>query len=155
MKALLIGVALAGVLPQPSFAGDAGSWDSPKKIDVGGVELHYVERGQGPALVLVHGGLEDYRAWQPHVTVFSERYRTIAYSRRYNYPNAPPAPRPDYSAAVDADDLAALIRTLKLAPAHVIGVSYGAYASERSVPVDQFGHTSHIEVVSEFRRVRR
>ena len=39
------------------------------------------------------------------------------------------SPRGDYSAIVDADDLAALIRKLKLAPAHIVGVSYGAYVA--------------------------
>ena len=125
----LIGVAMAAVLPLPLLAQDASGWDSPKKVRAGDVELHYFEQGKGPAVVMVHGGLEDYRAWQPQVKAFSERYRTVAYSRRYNYPNVGAAPRPDYSARVDADDLAALIRTLKLAPAHVVAVSYGAYAA--------------------------
>jgi pimeloyl-ACP methyl ester carboxylesterase len=129
VKRLSMGLALLTVLPRPLLAQDAGSGASPRTVSVNGVELHYVEQGQGRAVVFVHGGLEDYRAWQPKMRAFSERYRTIAYSRRYNYPNARIAPRPDYSASVDADDLAALIRTLNLAPAHVVGVSYGAYGA--------------------------
>ena len=48
-------------------------------------------------MVLVHGGLEDYRAWLPQVEAFSQRYRTIAYSRRHNYPNSAVTPGTDYS----------------------------------------------------------
>jgi pimeloyl-ACP methyl ester carboxylesterase len=59
---------------------------------------------------------------------FAEHYRTIAYSRRYNYPNTNPA-RPGYSAVVDSDDLAALIHTLRLGKVVVIGHSYGALAA--------------------------
>jgi pimeloyl-ACP methyl ester carboxylesterase len=51
-------------------------------------------------------------------------YRSIAYSRRYNYPNDNPL-LPDHSARVEADDVAALIRHLNLTSAHVVGLSYG------------------------------
>ncbi|MGH9931493.1 MAG: alpha/beta fold hydrolase [Pyrinomonadaceae bacterium] len=100
-----------------------------KKVRVNGVELHYVERGRGTAVVFVHGGVEDYRTWQSQMEPFSKRYHVIAYSRRYNYPNHNPAISYDHSAIVEADDLAALIRSLKLRPAHIVGSSYGAYTA--------------------------
>ena len=114
-------------LPLP--AQEAASQTSLKKVQVNGVQLHYVDQGQGVPVIFVHGGLEDYRAWQPQMEAFSQRHRTIAYSRRHNYPNPRTASGTHYSAIVDADDLAALIRKLKLAPAHVVGVSYGAYTA--------------------------
>ena len=57
---------------------------------------------------------------------FAQHYRTIAYSRRYNFPNTNRRLRPDYSWLVDAQDLAALIRHLKLGPVHLVGASAGA-----------------------------
>ncbi len=96
-------------------------------VQVNGVVLHYVDQGSGPAVVFAHGAMEDYRAWEAQFAPVSKSYRLIAYSRRYNYPNHN-AMRPDnHSALVDADDLAALIRKLKLGPVHVVGHSYGAY----------------------------
>jgi non-heme chloroperoxidase len=92
-----------------------------------GVVLHYAERGQGVPLVFVHGSLADYGVWTRELTEFSARYRTIAYSRRYNSPNTN-AIRSGHSAVEDADDLAAFIKTLKLGPVHVVGHSYGALA---------------------------
>ena len=97
-----------------------------KAVRANGVELHYVEQGKGDAIVFVHGGLEDYRAWQPQLEAMAGHYRTVAYSRRYNYPNSGAPARTDYSAVGDADDLAALIGALKLSPARIIGVSHGA-----------------------------
>jgi pimeloyl-ACP methyl ester carboxylesterase len=129
MKRMMIWLALCAVLPQPLFAQKTFGQASPKSVRVNGVELHYLDQGKGVPVVLVHGGLEDYRAWQPQMETFSQRYRTIAYSRRHNYPNPRMAPGIDYSVIVDADDLAALIRKLTLAPAHVVGVSYGAYTA--------------------------
>ena len=129
MKRLFICLAVCAFLPQPLIAQERARPSSPKKVRVNGVELHYVDEGTGVPVVFVHGGLEDYRAWQPQMAAFSQRHRTIAYSRRHNYPNARVAPGSHYSAAVDADDLAALIKKLGLAPAHVVGVSYGAYGA--------------------------
>lgn len=103
--------------------------DQPKKARVNGVELHYLERGEGTAVVFVHGGLDDYRSWQSEMEPFSEHYRVVAYSRRYNYPNNNPLTRPDHSAIVEAQDLAALIKKLRLGRVHIVGVSYGAYTA--------------------------
>ncbi|HEX3102087.1 MAG TPA: alpha/beta hydrolase [Pyrinomonadaceae bacterium] len=100
-----------------------------KKVRVNGVELQYIESGSGPAIVFVHGGLDDYRYWKDEMLPFSQHYRVISYSRRYNYPNNNLTTLPNYSASVDADDLAALITSLKLGRVHVVGASYGAYAA--------------------------
>lgn len=97
-----------------------------KKVEVNGVELHYVEKGAGVPVVFVHGGLDDYRMWEAQLEPFSQSYRVIAYSRRYNFPNNNPHMRPDHSAIVEADDLAALIKKLKLGRVHLVGHSYGA-----------------------------
>ena len=92
----------------------------------GGVELHYVERGTGVPVVLVHGSLSDGGYWNEQLGPFAASgYRAIAYSRRYNMPNMNIA-QPGYSAATDANDLAALIEKLQLGRVHVIGHSYGA-----------------------------
>jgi pimeloyl-ACP methyl ester carboxylesterase len=92
----------------------------------GGIELHYVERGTGVPVIFVHGSLSDGGYWNDQLRPFAASgYRAIAYSRRYNPPNTNIA-QPGYSAAADADDLAALIEKLQLGKVHVIGHSYGA-----------------------------
>jgi pimeloyl-ACP methyl ester carboxylesterase len=100
-----------------------------QKVTVNDVELHYVEQGRGPPLVLVHGGLGDWRDWQPHLGRLAQHYRVIAYSRRYNYPNHNPNLQPDHSALVEAEDLAALLDALDLNRAYIIGHSYGAFTA--------------------------
>jgi pimeloyl-ACP methyl ester carboxylesterase len=101
----------------------------PRKIHVNGVELHVVERGEGEPVVFVHGGLGDFRTWNPQLGPFSERYRVVSYSRRGHYPNAWPQ---DYSLspmAVHIEDLAALIEILELGRVHIVANSYGGYIS--------------------------
>jgi pimeloyl-ACP methyl ester carboxylesterase len=109
--------------------GQEGKPPELQKVAVGdGVGLHYVERGKGVAVLFVHGTLGDYSTWDGQLGPFAETYRAIAYSRRYNYPNTNQL-RPHHSAVVEAEDLAAFIRTLDLGQVHVVGHSYGAYAA--------------------------
>jgi non-heme chloroperoxidase len=129
VKRLMFCIALCVVVQQQVFAQETPGPTSLKRVKVHGAELNYVDQGKGVPVVLVHAGLEDYRAWLPQMDAFSQRYRTIAYSRRHNYPNSAVTLGTNYSAITDADDLAALIVKLKLAPAHVVGVSYGAYTA--------------------------
>jgi pimeloyl-ACP methyl ester carboxylesterase len=100
----------------------------PRRVSVGGIELHYVEQGQGEPLILLHGGQGDYSAWPEHIDVLSARYRVISYSRRYHYPNQN-AIGVDHSALIDAADLAALIAELDLDAVHLVGTSYGAFTA--------------------------
>jgi non-heme chloroperoxidase len=100
-----------------------------KTVDVNGTQLHYIEEGRGDPLVLVHGGVNDWRSWRLQIGPFSQAYRVIAYSRRYHYPNAVPAELAHYAGAEHRDDLAGLIETLNLAPAYLVSSSYGAYVS--------------------------
>jgi pimeloyl-ACP methyl ester carboxylesterase len=110
-------------LPQPAEPPE------PKKVSVAdGVELHYIEQGKGIPVVFVHGTIGDYGVWHDYLRSFAQHYRAIAYSRRYNHPNTNPV-QPNYSAIVDAEDLAALIKKLDLGKVHLIGHSYGAYTA--------------------------
>ena len=99
MKALCLGAVLL-----LSSAVAAAQGVNPQRLVVGGVELHYIEQGQGEPLIMLHGGQGDYRAWSQHIEALSPRYRVISYSRRHHYPNKNPISA-DYSPLVDAKDL--------------------------------------------------
>lgn len=113
--------------PRPTQQGDGERFSALiKSVRVDGVELHYLEIGSGMPVVLIHGGLGDYREWNPQIERISSHYRVIAYSRRYNYPNNNAEVPPDHSAIVEARDLAALLDALKLERVHIVGYSYSA-----------------------------
>ena len=56
-------------------------------VNLNGTRFGYVECGSGEPLMFVHGAVSDYRTWQFQREEFAERFRVIAYSRRYNWPN--------------------------------------------------------------------
>src|SRR6266498_3519408 len=105
--------------------GDGSTAPQVKTIAVNGTNLAYLEQGQGPPLVLVHGTLVDYRYWTAQMDPFAERYRVIAVSLRHHYPNASTGDQSDYGPRVHAADVAALVRTVASGPVHLVGHSYG------------------------------
>lgn len=113
-----------------SHSTSYGQAGVPKNVTVrDGVSLHYFEQGEGEPVVFIHGLTGDYSDWLSQVEAFANaNYRAITYSRRYNFPNRNQL-SPNHSASVEADDLAALIRKLRLEKAHVVGHSYGGYAA--------------------------
>ncbi len=99
-----------------------------KTVFINGDSISYMDLGKGEPLVLVHGSIGDYRVWENQIDTFATKYRVIAYSRRYAWPNAKPlSDTLDYSAGRHAKDLAQLIKTLNLGRAHLVGHSWGGY----------------------------
>lgn len=91
-----------------------------------GVDLHYEEAGHGRPLVFVHEFAGDAASWEPQMRFFARRFRCITYSAR-GYP--PSSMAPSYGQEQARDDLIAVIEGLDLAPAHVVGLSMGAFAT--------------------------
>jgi hypothetical protein len=98
-----------------------------QKVTVDGAELHYVEQGQGTPLVLVHGGLIDYREWEPQMARFAQDHQVIAYSQRYYHPNENLPIAPGYTTLVNTADLAAFLQALRLDRSNVVSYSSGAF----------------------------
>lgn len=96
-------------------------------LSVNDYTLEYHEHGCGESLIFVHGSSSDYRTWHRQHHEFGGNFRSIAYSRRYHWPNKHIPDGADYSMAEHVDDLRNLIRALKAEPAHLVGHSYGAF----------------------------
>lgn len=107
------------------FSAHKVSSQTAKHVDANGMSFAYVEAGSGPPVVLIHGSVFDYRAWSKQIKPLARRYRVIAYSRRYHWPNAQPGANADSSFEVQVEDLAAIIKALKLGPVHLVGHSVG------------------------------
>jgi pimeloyl-ACP methyl ester carboxylesterase len=96
---------------------------------VDGVNLYYEEEGAGQPLVFVHEFAGDHRSWHPQVRFFSRRYRTIAFNARGYPPSDVPDGAEAYSQDRAAEDIRGVLDALKIAKAHVCGLSMGGYAT--------------------------
>src|SRR4051812_11814540 len=96
-------------------------------VEGAGVLLHYTERGQGPAVLLVHGLASDARAMAPVAdAIAASGARAIAYDRRGYGESGAPEPYGGPSVEEQAEDAAALLRAIDAAPAVVAGDDFGA-----------------------------
>ena len=115
----------------PEIATVFGGRVSPRpgelvQHDVGGVTLAVDMRGDGPALLLVHGFPLDHSLWAHQVASLA-RWRRIAPDLRGA--GASDAPDGGYSMATYADDLVRLLDRLQIERAVVAGVSMGGYVA--------------------------
>lgn len=101
---------------------------SQGKIKANGVELYYEISGHGPNLVLIEGlGVATW-LWEKQVPEFSRSFTTIVFDNRGAGKSEKPAG--PYSISMMADDLAALLDTLKINKAHILGVSMGGFIAQ-------------------------
>lgn len=99
--------------------------ETAQTATVEGSTLAFCETGAGAALVLVHGGVSDLRTWSRQFEEFGKTFRTVAYSRRFARPNPGIADGAADPIQAHVDDLASLVDELSLAPAHIVGHSWG------------------------------
>jgi esterase len=94
-------------------------------FDIDGYPLAYRELGNGPPLVLIHGSVNDYRAWNAQLPAFAREHRTIAVSLRHCYPEHWDGIGGGFTVSRHANDVAALIQGLRLGRADIVGHSRG------------------------------
>lgn len=49
-----------------------------QQVEVEGLKAHYVVAGRGPALVLLHGGANDWREWEGNIGALSQKLEVYA-----------------------------------------------------------------------------
>jgi len=94
-----------------------------------GVKLYYEEAGQGTPILFVHEFMGEYRSWEAQLRYFSRRYRCIAYNARGYPPSDVPSLLDDYNFEHQRAGVLAMLDGLKIAKAHIVGLSMGAFAT--------------------------
>ena len=94
-----------------------------------GTRLYFEAAGRGTPLVFVHEFSGDHRSWEAQMRYFSRRYRCVAFNSRGYPPSDVPRARSKYSQKIVVDDIADVMRRLKLGRAHVVGCSMGGYSA--------------------------
>jgi pimeloyl-ACP methyl ester carboxylesterase len=100
---------------------------SGRFIDVDGVRLHYIERGEGPPLVLLHGNgsmIQDF-ACSGLIDIATRRHRVIVFDRP-GYGHSTRPRRRIWSAEEQAGLIRAALERIGVSRAVVLGHSWGA-----------------------------
>lgn len=84
--------------------------------------LYWEACGEGPPLILLHGHSFDRTMWDPQTAALARRFRVIRYDMRGYGRSTLPTEAMRFS---HADDLVRLMDALRIARAHVVGLSLG------------------------------
>ncbi len=113
-----------------------------KFAEVNGVKLHYLVAGKGDPVVLLHGFAETSHMWRPLIAKLADKHTVIAPDLRGFGQSA--APADGYTKAAMAQDIHALVKSLKYDRIRLVGHDIGlmvayAYAAQYPGEVDRAG----------------
>jgi pimeloyl-ACP methyl ester carboxylesterase len=100
-------------------------------LHVNGTDMAYLDVGEGPPLVCVHGSLCDFRIWSCVLGPLSKKHRVIAVSLRHFFPEHWDGVGDTYSIAQHVDDVIVFIEKLGAGPVDLMGHSRGGHVSFR------------------------
>ena len=96
-----------------------------KFVVVQGYNIHYVEAGEGPPILLIPGAFSTYRHWNRVIPYLSKHYKLLC----LDYLGAGDSDKPrsgfKYTIEEQTDLIIKIIETLQISKAHILGVSYG------------------------------
>jgi pimeloyl-ACP methyl ester carboxylesterase len=105
-------------MSSPLLAKPEGSYAA-----VNGTQIYYEVRGEGPPLVMLHGGVTPSEMFGAPLDAMAKHFKVIAiHARGHGLSKDTAAP---WSLEQDADDVAAVLRSLNIAKASVMGYSFG------------------------------
>ncbi|XP_044515552.1 bifunctional epoxide hydrolase 2-like [Gracilinanus agilis] len=91
-----------------------------------GVQLHFVERGSGPVVCLLHGFPESWYSWKCQIPVLAEAgYRVIALDLKGYGDSSAPYEIEEYSQEVMCKELITFLDKLDISQAIFIGHDWG------------------------------
>jgi 3-oxoadipate enol-lactonase len=96
---------------------------SPGFAEIEGAQLYYEITGSGVPVVFIHGNLGDRRHWDQQFPALGSDFRIMRYDARGYGRSSMPAEDVPYA---DNDDLAALLDSIGVDRAHVVGWSMGS-----------------------------
>jgi pimeloyl-ACP methyl ester carboxylesterase len=100
-------------------------------LHVNGIDMAYLDVGEGPPLLCVHGSLCDFRIWSSVLGPLSKKHRVIAVSLRHFFPEHWDGFSDTYSIAQHVSDVIAFIEKLNTGPVDLMGHSRGGHVSFR------------------------
>jgi pimeloyl-ACP methyl ester carboxylesterase len=116
---LAIGLATCGQASRGEELGEEGFADSD------GVKIHYVTKGQGPLVVLIHGFPDFWYTWREQMPELAKNFQVVAVDMRgYNKSDQPTGVE-NYAMPKLVADIDAVVRHFKRDKAVIVGHDWG------------------------------
>ena len=103
---------------------------SEKFFELEGCPIHYWEGGKinAPWVIFLHGACVDHVSFDPILPVFAEKYHVLAWDAR-GHGSSQPMGKP-FTVPLAVEDLIALMDSLKIQKAFIVGHSNGTYIAQ-------------------------
>lgn len=143
MKTTTLLIALVGLLLPGAYA--QVQIGSKHFVTSDGIELHYLEAGSGPLLLLVPGWTLPATTWSAQLEYFADRYHVVALDPRAHGASA--KPMDGMHVARMGSDLGELINHLDAGPALIAGHSHGAFQAMTYLAQAGTAHATALVIV--------
>lgn len=97
-------------------------------ITVRDIDMYFEIHGEGEPLVLIMGLRRNVEWWYRQISALSKYFKVIAFDNRGA--GRTDKPEMDYSIRLFAQDTAALMESLGIGRAHILGISMGGYIAQ-------------------------
>jgi pimeloyl-ACP methyl ester carboxylesterase len=112
-------------------SSDIASLGEKGFADSGGVKIHYVTKGIGPLLVLIHGIPDFWYSWRHQIPALSQHFQVVAIDQRgYNLSDQPKGVD-NYTMDKLVSDVDAVVKHFKQESATLVGHDAGGWISWR------------------------
>lgn len=115
----------------PGWAWEGKGDDVPSELgtegfaESGDLKIHYVTKGEGPVVIMIHGFPDYWYSWRYQIPALSEKFKVVAIDQRgYNLSSQPTGVE-NYSIDKLAGDVAAVVKHLGVDKATVVGHDWG------------------------------
>ncbi|WP_315876828.1 alpha/beta hydrolase [Acaryochloris sp. 'Moss Beach'] len=100
------------------------SWEN-KYITVNSIKLHYVTKGDGPLMLMLHGFPSFWYSWKYQIEEFSQDYKVVALDLRGYNDSDKPESKSAYHIKVLIQDIVEVIQTLDYEQCILLGHDWG------------------------------
>ena len=119
-------LALCALLCAEATAGDS-ELGTDGYADSSGVKIHYVTKGEGDLVVLLHGFPDFWYSWREQIPALAEHFQVVALDLRgYNKSDQPEGVE-EYALPKLVDDVKAVIEHLGRDKAVIVGHDWGGF----------------------------
>lgn len=135
-QSLLLGILIA-CLSLTTNAAENPDGLAHRFADNQGVKIHYVVKGEGPLIVMIHGFPDFWYTWQHQIETLSQSYTVVAMDTRGYNKSDKPKGQENYSLQILTEDVATVIAHQDQDKAIIVGHDWGgmiAWAFAASKP---------------------
>jgi pimeloyl-ACP methyl ester carboxylesterase len=103
----------------------AEATDQENYVDSGGVKIHYVTRGQGPLVVMIHGFPDYWYTWRDQIPALAKNFQVVAIDQRGYNKSGQPKGVENYALDKLVGDVQAVVKHFKRDKAVIVGHDWG------------------------------